>query len=104
MHRLRQTLLLSALVLIAWAARPAQVYGRAAGGCLERGTAVLTPRGSVPVEELKPGDKVLSAVGPSLVEAEVKSTACGATAVSCPLLPEEVNSSSAAGVGSTNQP
>ena len=73
MHRLRQTLLLSALVLIAWAARPAQVYGRAAGGCLERGTAVLTPRGSVPVEELKPGDKVLSAVGPSLVEAEVEA-------------------------------
>ncbi|MFI5167946.1 MAG: TIM44-like domain-containing protein [Thermoanaerobaculales bacterium] len=73
MHALRQTLSLFFLVLVTWVARPAHVYARGGGGCLERGTAVLTPRGGVPVEELKPGDKVLSAVGRSLVEAEVQA-------------------------------
>ena len=66
-------MLLSALALIAWAGSPAWVHGRAGGGCLERGTAVLTPLGSVPVEELKAGDRVWSAVGRSLVEAEVQA-------------------------------
>ena len=39
---------------------PASALGRGGGGCLEKGSSVLTPDGPVAVEDLKPGDSVLS--------------------------------------------
>ncbi|MEF3279601.1 MAG: Hint domain-containing protein [Elusimicrobiota bacterium] len=36
------------------------LFARAGGGCLEKGTMVLTPSGYIPVEKLKVGDKIIS--------------------------------------------
>lgn len=45
------------------------------GGCFPAGTPVLTPQGEVPIERIRPGDKV-TAVGPdgSPVEVQVRET------------------------------
>ena len=45
------------IALALWPAAPASARG--GGGCVEEGTAVLTPSGPVPIERLKPGDTVL---------------------------------------------
>jgi uncharacterized membrane protein YgcG len=39
---------------------PPSAHGRGGGGCIEKGSAVLTPSGPVSVEDLQPGDAVLS--------------------------------------------
>ncbi len=48
-------------------------FGRGGGGCLERGTPVLTPAGDTPVEALKAGDLVLASRGGRLIPAAVQS-------------------------------
>jgi hypothetical protein len=48
-------------------------FGRGGGGCVERGSAVLTPSGPVAVENLAPGDAVLSFSGRRVLIAKVLS-------------------------------
>lgn len=50
------TRLPAAVLAIVFAA--ASAFARGGGGCLQQGTAIYTPSGSVAVETLKPGDKV----------------------------------------------
>jgi uncharacterized membrane protein YgcG len=47
--------------------------GRGGGGCLERGSSVLTPSGPVAVEDLEPGDTVLSFADGRLLAAQVQA-------------------------------
>ena len=68
-------LLLAAVLL----APPGQAWGRAGGGggssgggCFPAGTPVLTVKGEVPIEKIRPGDRVLAFSNERLVEAEVK--------------------------------
>jgi hypothetical protein len=48
-------------------------HARGGGGCFEAGTPVLTPAGSKPIEQLKPGDAVFSVVANQLCPARVSS-------------------------------
>jgi predicted lipid-binding transport protein (Tim44 family) len=48
-------------------------FGRGGGGCLEQGTPVLTPSGSVAVEDLRPGDSVFSCTDKGIVIARVRA-------------------------------
>ncbi|MBN2018893.1 MAG: TIM44-like domain-containing protein [Sedimentisphaerales bacterium] len=48
------------------------VYARGGGGCVEGGTLILTPAGSIAVEQLKPGDKVISLSGSASAESKVQ--------------------------------
>lgn len=52
---------------------PTPIFARGGGGCLEKGTAVLTPSGLVAVEQLKPGDAIISVSGKSTLQAEVRA-------------------------------
>ncbi|MGA2092950.1 MAG: polymorphic toxin-type HINT domain-containing protein [Sedimentisphaerales bacterium] len=61
-----------ALALIWLLAAPSLVYARGGGGCIEKGSLILTPSGSVAVEQLNPGDKVISLSGGSTAESEVQ--------------------------------
>jgi len=55
---MKQTLpaILAVIVLLS---AGTSVYARGGGGCLEKGTPVQTPSGTVPVEQLMPGDSVV---------------------------------------------
>jgi len=46
------------ILLVFLASTPA--WGRGGGGCLAKGTPILTPTGSIAIEKLRPGDPVLS--------------------------------------------
>jgi predicted lipid-binding transport protein (Tim44 family) len=48
-------------------------WGRGGGGCLEQGTLILTPAGNVPVEQLRPGDAVLTVNAGKLRRATVQA-------------------------------
>ncbi len=61
------------LVLLVAALGCATAHGRGGGGCIEQGSAILTPGGPVPIEQLRPGDKVLAVAGSSGVESEVQA-------------------------------
>ena len=50
----------SAVAVFLLAVMPSAAPGRGGGGCLEKGSSVLTPSGPVAVENLAPGDVVLS--------------------------------------------
>jgi hypothetical protein len=55
---------------VALAAAPA-VHARGGGGCVARGTAVLTPAGPVAIESLHRGDEIWSAAPSGLRRARV---------------------------------
>jgi predicted lipid-binding transport protein (Tim44 family) len=52
---------------------PALAFGRGGGGCLEKGSSVLTPSGPVAVEYLNPGDSVCSFSDGSIIAAKVQA-------------------------------
>ena len=52
---------------------PSSAPGRGGGGCLEKGSSVLTPSGPVAVEDLKPGDAVLSFSDGRVLAAKVQA-------------------------------
>jgi len=52
---------------------PFLAHGRGGGGCLEKGSAVLTPSGLVSVENLRPGDAVVSFLDGRVLAAEVQA-------------------------------
>ena len=65
--------LLSAVVALLLGSLPSSAPARGGGGCLGKGSPVLTPAGPVPVEALKPGDTVLSFSGRGIVAAQVQA-------------------------------
>ena len=52
---------------------PDPSWARGGGGCLEQGTLILTPRGTVAIEELKEGDLVWSVAARRLQKAQVQA-------------------------------
>ena len=48
-----------ALALLGLCVTAAEVHARGGGGCLEAGTAILTPSGEIPIELLQRGDAVI---------------------------------------------
>ncbi|NLE67382.1 MAG: TIM44-like domain-containing protein [Lentisphaerae bacterium] len=65
--------LLPAGIACALLAAPFPLFARGGGGCLEKGTPVLTPLGPVAVDRLNPGDKVLSVSGGAAALSEVRA-------------------------------
>lgn len=72
-RRHAHSILLPASVACALLAAPLPLFARGGGGCLEKGTPVLTPLGPVAVDRLKPGDKVLSVRGGAAAPSEVRA-------------------------------
>ncbi|MEK7722701.1 MAG: Hint domain-containing protein, partial [Elusimicrobiota bacterium] len=66
MKRLLLAFLLAAPLSTAWP--------RAGGGCFPAGTKIATIEGERPIEEIRPGDKVLAFTDGRLVRAEVKNS------------------------------
>ena len=64
---------LSAVARLLLGAMPSAAPGRGGGGCLEKGSSVLTPSGPVSVEDLRPGSTVLSFSDKRLLIAEVQA-------------------------------
>ena len=64
---------LSAVAVFLLGAMPSAASGRGGGGCLEKGSSVLTPSGPVSVEDLRPGSTVLSFSDKRLLIAEVQA-------------------------------
>ncbi len=54
-------------------ALPSPTLARGGGGCLERGSRVLTPAGEVAIENLRPGDAVLAYAEVTIRTAEVQA-------------------------------
>ena len=52
---------------------PSAAFGRGGGGCLEKGSSVLTPTGPVAIEELKSGDMVFSFADGHVLLAKVQA-------------------------------
>jgi predicted lipid-binding transport protein (Tim44 family) len=52
---------------------PVFSWARGGGGCLEKGTPVLTPEGSTSIETLNTGDRVWAVTGGKLKEARVRA-------------------------------
>lgn len=52
---------------------PVLSWGRGGGGCLEEGSLVHTPRGSIAIERLKTGDRVWSVSEGRIKEARVQA-------------------------------
>lgn len=67
----RAILAAAALLCLSPSAWPRAGGGGGGGGCFPAGTPVLTPRGAVPVETLKPGDRVLAVEGSDILSSEV---------------------------------
>jgi hypothetical protein len=47
------------IVLLTLLVATTPALGRGGGGCFEEGTAILTPAGEVPIEQLRVGDEVI---------------------------------------------
>jgi predicted lipid-binding transport protein (Tim44 family) len=62
-----------ALLLLLGSIAPGKVWARGGGGCLAEGTPILTPRGSVPIERLHPGDIVWTIQGSQLQAGTVQA-------------------------------
>jgi predicted lipid-binding transport protein (Tim44 family) len=64
------------LMICFFALTPAHAWARGGGGCLAKGTPILTPRGPIPIEQLRPGDPVWTTHGeqlhPGIVEAKIE--------------------------------
>lgn len=71
MKRLLLAFLLAAPLSSAWP-RAGGGGGGGGGGCFPAGTSVATDSGGVPIEKLKPGDRVIAFSDSGLVRAEVK--------------------------------
>ncbi|MFB3893466.1 MAG: Hint domain-containing protein [Phycisphaerae bacterium] len=54
----RQSIL--AIAILAAAVAASDAFARGGGGCIAEGTPILTPGGPTPIEDLRPGDKVLT--------------------------------------------
>ena len=67
--------LIPILALLSLVLHPATLQARGGGGCLQRGTPVLTPHGMVPVEQLGKGDPVVAVSRGVLCTAEVAAVA-----------------------------
>ena len=63
----------SAVAVFLLGVLPSSVLGRGGGGCLEKGSSVLTPSGPVAVENLQPGDAVLSLADQRVLTATVQA-------------------------------
>src|SRR5947209_6755543 len=61
------------LALVGLLVPSAAAWARGGGGCLEQGTAILTPAGPVAVERLAPGDAVWAVIGGRLRPATVQA-------------------------------
>ena len=59
-------------VLLAFLIGPDPSWARGGGGCLEEGTQVLTPTGSIAIERLQPGDRVMGVAAGGLQTAAVQ--------------------------------
>ena len=66
-------LVISAVAVLLLGVMPSSAPGRGGGGCLEKGSSVLTPSGPVAVENLKPGDAVLSFSDRRVLTAKVQA-------------------------------
>ena len=64
---------ISAVAILLLALMPSPAPGRGGGGCLEKGSSILTPSGPVAVEDLEPGDAVLSVLERHFVAAKVQA-------------------------------
>lgn len=52
---------------------PAKALARGGGGCLAKGTLIMTPQGPVPIEQLRPGDIVWTLLNGGLVPGTVQA-------------------------------
>ena len=59
------------LLLIALLLFPGIAFARGGGGCFLAGTPVSTPQGSVPIEQLMPGQVVLAFDGTGVTSAKI---------------------------------
>ncbi len=64
---------ISAVAVLLLGVLPSSAPGRGGGGCLEKGSAVLTPSGPVAVEKLAPGAAVLSFSDSRVLTAKVQT-------------------------------
>jgi len=69
---MKNWMILPAVVLICFFAS-SSVLARGGGGCLAKGTPILTPAGAVSIEMLRPGDPVISVVGGKIQTGTVKA-------------------------------
>ncbi|MFH0998152.1 MAG: TIM44-like domain-containing protein [Pseudomonadota bacterium] len=67
---MKWTIVLS--MLLAFFIGPDNSWARGGGGCLEEGTQVLTPMGSIAIENLQPGDRVMGVAAGCLQAVEVQ--------------------------------
>ncbi|MCX5786539.1 MAG: polymorphic toxin-type HINT domain-containing protein [Elusimicrobia bacterium] len=65
LRNLTLSAILASMAVSAWA--------RGGGGCFEKGTPVLTPKGASAIETLRPGDRVLSSDGSKTTPSSVKA-------------------------------
>ena len=75
----------SAVAVLLLGVMPSSVLGRGGGGCLEKGSAVLTPSGPVAVENLEPGGAVLSFSDRRVLTAKVQAVMVVNTDAYCEL-------------------
>jgi uncharacterized membrane protein YgcG len=72
-------LLVCSIALLLFLVSTSTLSARGGGGCLMQGTLVLTPKGTIPVEQLKPGDAVIGISRGSLKPARVQAVTTVAT-------------------------
>src|SRR5208283_4117284 len=66
-------ILIFCIALIVIGLETAPLHARGGGGCLIKGTVVLTPSGVIAIEDLKPGDTVLGVNDNNTIQVTVQS-------------------------------